>query len=300
MKIKQLEAFYYVYTLGTVVKAAEVLHLSQPAVSMMIQSLEHEIGLELFLRKAGRLIPTPGARELLEDIRILLQSLKRIKSKSENIRSGHIGRLTIAAIPLFTNTELPGILSAILQNNIGANFDIHSKESSVVKELLETRSIDVGVTELPVQLEGIQYMQAKLICDAVVPRGHNLESKDSLVPEDFAPYRMISLSRSTNLGQNIHAWLSGAPDALDYPPAAVNNTMLLCDLVELGVGVGIAPRQLMKKYFLERVSFVPLVNPPRASVTVSVVLDRSSPITDLFMAMAEDSLCGDNEIFTRS
>lgn len=59
MDVRQIEAFHAVMTSGTTARAAQVLRISQPAVSKAIASLERAVGFALFDREKGRLVPTP-------------------------------------------------------------------------------------------------------------------------------------------------------------------------------------------------------------------------------------------------
>ena len=65
MDLKRLRTFVAVAEHGTVSKAAEVLNITQPALSRQIGSLEHEFGFELFERSGRRLLLTPRGEQLL-------------------------------------------------------------------------------------------------------------------------------------------------------------------------------------------------------------------------------------------
>ena len=66
MKIRQLEAFRAVMVWQTVTRAAEALHVSQPAVTRLIADLEESVGFQLFSRIRGRLHPTAEGEALYE------------------------------------------------------------------------------------------------------------------------------------------------------------------------------------------------------------------------------------------
>ena len=68
MNYKQLEAFRAVMEAGTVTGASELLHIAQPSVSAHISNLEHALKIPLFIRRAGRLVPTAEAMLLNEEV----------------------------------------------------------------------------------------------------------------------------------------------------------------------------------------------------------------------------------------
>jgi hypothetical protein len=68
LNLRQIEAFKAVIEFGTVSRAAEVLNVSQPAVSKLLTHLEAATGLKLFDRRQGRLATTPQGMRLYEEI----------------------------------------------------------------------------------------------------------------------------------------------------------------------------------------------------------------------------------------
>ncbi|WP_136616235.1 MULTISPECIES: LysR family transcriptional regulator [Mesorhizobium] len=68
MNYKQLEAFRAVMEAGTVTGASDLLHIAQPSVSAHISNLEHALKIPLFIRRAGRLVPTAEAMLLNEEV----------------------------------------------------------------------------------------------------------------------------------------------------------------------------------------------------------------------------------------
>lgn len=68
MNLRQVEVFRAVFTTGTTARAAEVLHVSQPAVSKTIQEMERAIGFDLFHRVKGRLQPTAEGQLFFREV----------------------------------------------------------------------------------------------------------------------------------------------------------------------------------------------------------------------------------------
>lgn len=112
MEIYQLRAFVTVARLGHLTKAADSLHLTQPAVSAQIKALEQELGIALFDRKHGRIAPTRAAELLLPDAEKTLATVSAFLARARQIRGEVSGRvcLGILADPEFL--RLGGVLSA--------------------------------------------------------------------------------------------------------------------------------------------------------------------------------------------
>src|SRR5437899_908496 len=81
MDLRQLESLIAVLESPTMTEAAVRLHLSTAAVSLQLQSLATELGVELFVRSGRRLAPTPAARRLAEHARAVDVHLRQIKEE---------------------------------------------------------------------------------------------------------------------------------------------------------------------------------------------------------------------------
>ena len=86
MNVKQLEAFKAIMRSGSTTAAAARLDLSQSAVSRLLTQLEAELGLELFAREKGRLIPTPEAIGLLDSVEDAVDGVQRVQHVAEELR----------------------------------------------------------------------------------------------------------------------------------------------------------------------------------------------------------------------
>nr|WP_294887064.1 LysR family transcriptional regulator [uncultured Limnobacter sp.] len=89
-------------------KAAQKVHLSQPAFSRSIQSLEKQTGLQLFERKGGEIRPTPAGQFLIQRARILVLEAKSLKRDIGLYQQGEVGELVFGVGP-FPAATLAGL-----------------------------------------------------------------------------------------------------------------------------------------------------------------------------------------------
>src|ERR1043166_9848342 len=99
MDMRRLRTFVAVAELGTVLKAALRLRVSQPALSRRINDLEQEFGLRLFDRVGRRVMLTAIGEQLLDDCRTVLGQVDSLGARVELLRRGGSGVLRIAAPP---------------------------------------------------------------------------------------------------------------------------------------------------------------------------------------------------------
>ncbi|MDD2130593.1 LysR family transcriptional regulator [Pseudomonas sp. 17391] len=99
MNIRRIECFLAVVDLGTVTAASHKLHLAQPALSRQIQTLEQELGLQLFEHHRNRLALTAAGHTLVPLARQLLEKARSIRIAAQSLASGQLRDLRIAATP---------------------------------------------------------------------------------------------------------------------------------------------------------------------------------------------------------
>jgi len=99
MRWRQLEAFRETMITGTARGAAEIMGISQPAVSRLLDGLEESLKITLFDRATGRLVPTVEAQLFYAELPRAFSSYERLRTVAEDIRFGRKGSLHIASMP---------------------------------------------------------------------------------------------------------------------------------------------------------------------------------------------------------
>jgi DNA-binding transcriptional LysR family regulator len=99
MNLRRIECFLAVVDTGTVTAAAAALHVAQPALSRQLQTLESELGLQLFDHQRNRLQLTPAGHELVNLARHLLDTARSVEAAAHSWSAGRVRRLKVAATP---------------------------------------------------------------------------------------------------------------------------------------------------------------------------------------------------------
>ena len=119
--LRHIEIFHAVMTAGNLTEAAGLLHTSQPTVSRELARLEKLIGLQLFERSRGRLHPTVQGLRLFEEVQRSWYGLDRILSAAESLREFRQGELSIACLPVFSQSFLPLQINVVLHGRDAPN-----------------------------------------------------------------------------------------------------------------------------------------------------------------------------------
>ena len=103
LNLRQIEAFKAVIEHGTVSRAADILNVSQPAISKLIAHLEADAEVRLFDRVNGRLAPTERGMRLYQEIDRIFSGVQQIENAAEAIRREEQGRLVVGVMPALSD-----------------------------------------------------------------------------------------------------------------------------------------------------------------------------------------------------
>ncbi|MCG8545314.1 MAG: LysR family transcriptional regulator [Alphaproteobacteria bacterium] len=236
---RQIEAFMAVMLTGSMTAAAELLHVTQPAISRLIRDLEIVAGFELFRRAGPRIQPTAEAVQLQAETERHMSGLLRIERALEDIRAMTLGTLRIGAMTAPGISFLPRLVAEFVTKHPGVTVRLHTDDSRAVLEQVTHRHLELGfgafradapgavVQELP-DLEAVIALHA----DHPLAR-HSVIDIAALEDEDF-----LSLGRNGLLRHRVDRALS---DANIKPRHKIETPLsaTICTLVAANVGVGI-------------------------------------------------------------
>jgi len=131
LSFRQLATFREVMRSGSISQAARAVGRTQPAVSTMIQTLEDQLGFQLFTRLEGKLSPTPEAHFFLEECEEILSRVERAERTLERIGRLQSGKLQVACHPAASSIFLPQIMSKFLHDR--SDFLRHDRCSILFK-----------------------------------------------------------------------------------------------------------------------------------------------------------------------
>lgn len=186
MNTRQIEAFQAVVGTGSMTLAGNLLYISQPAVSRLINDLEQDIGFKLFIRRKIGMQPTPEGMLLYEEIEKHFIGLKELKRSAESIRTSQKGQLRIIAMPGVVNLMLPKVMISFWQRYPEINVEIESLPRIEILNWINSRHYDIGIANLPIDSNEIQIhtsFDTKLHC--VMNESHPLASKKHVHIKDL-------------------------------------------------------------------------------------------------------------------
>jgi DNA-binding transcriptional LysR family regulator len=237
MKLAYLEVCNAVMLTGSVTGAARLLHVSQPAVSKMLQSAENQLGFKLFTRDKNRLIPTQEALALQPEMVQIASQIDRLREISRSLVMQKSSLLRIDATPSLSATLIPFAVQKFAQQFPGVTIHLETHAQSEIIERLMRRQTDLGFSLAsmpnPAVIEEV-IAEGRGVC--VVPKGTFSALKQSVSWKDLSRCRFIRIPASGQFGglmiEASHYSQDANPGAL-----SVTTNYLAMRLSEQGLGV---------------------------------------------------------------
>ncbi|WP_037307146.1 hydrogen peroxide-inducible genes activator [Ruegeria halocynthiae] len=146
--LRQLQYFNAVAEQRNFGRAAQVCHVSQPALSVQIKALEETLGGALFERKARDILLTPLGRDVLDHARQVLGAANSLDQFAKDHSGGHRS-LSIGIIPTIAPYLLPGVLAGLRATDVSLRVQIREARTERLLSMLRAGEIDAGVVALP-------------------------------------------------------------------------------------------------------------------------------------------------------
>lgn len=246
MNLTQLRAFVSVVESKSFSGAAKALGLSQPAVTMQVQSLESETGVTLLDRRYRRVEPTEAGRTLLPFAQRVLEEIETARFQLEHLADHVTGRLEIAASTTPGDYVIPSLLGAFLAANPEVGVSLRVFDSAMVTEAVASGEAHVGMTGAKVEagarvvFEPMGADELVMVCLPSSP----LAPPASLVMSDIVEESFIM--RREGSGTRLvteDALRAGGVDPADLRVMAeLGTSEAIVRAVEGGLGIGVVSR----------------------------------------------------------
>jgi DNA-binding transcriptional LysR family regulator len=271
-------------------RAADELHIAQPALSRQIRALEQDLGAPLFTRDRHGVALTGAGRQLLADAGPLLASAHAVRR-----------RVTVAArgnrrLAVGFRTGIPVIPAAraFEARHPDVVVDVQRIEWDDQAPMLLDGRIDVGYVRLPIDETGLRvtplYTEPLMV---VLPAGHRLAGKEEVTEADLAGEPLVW-----------HADPSTHPTRRPHPDSGLRVRGVEEKLEHVAAGRGISFLGRSETLFYSRpdISYVPVSDLAPDQVFVAMAASRTSPMADDFFAVAQATAeitaeCGNYEMW---
>lgn len=239
LNLRQIEAFKAVIERGSISSAAEMVHISQPAMSKLIAHFEADTGLKLFDRLKGRLAPTECGMRFYKEIERIFAGVRQVENAAEAIRREEGGQLVVGVMPALSGSFIQRATTGFLKAHRNVFCSIQSLSSQWIVDWVVTRKLDLGLVEPGhdnpyVAIEPL--MELPLVC--IMRPDHPLAAKSQIEPQDLDQIPFVNVNSDSDLGHRVERLL----EQYKIKPQIVlvaNVAPTLCEFVAAGLGVSL-------------------------------------------------------------
>jgi DNA-binding transcriptional LysR family regulator len=283
---RQLRAFVAVYQLRKLTAAAERLHVTQSAVSVMLRELEQGLGCRLFDRTTRALQPTPAAEEALVLAERILRDLDLLGTGLRELSEARRGRVRVAVTPTLAGILLPPVVSRFVQEYpaIHLTVDDCAPEQFVSRVLRDDVDFGIGAPEraaVDVDVRTLVRDQLAFVCRP----DHPLASRRRLQWSDLRGQPVVTVRP----GYGIRPLIDGAAARAGVQLQVANEVAFLSTalwMTDCGLGASIMP-SAYARYSAHRELLVRKLHAPVVSRDISLVTKRGRSLSPAAQALAD-------------
>jgi DNA-binding transcriptional LysR family regulator len=268
-------------------RAAERLHVAQPAVSEQVRKLEQELGVRLFDRSQRRVSLTPGGSALLVEARNVLRHADVAQQAARTASDHATMRMRIGYLPEALPASVPRALRHLAGASPTVEVDLTTGTPSRLIEDVRAHRLDAAVTMLPAPTNGLR---VTLLGDqgvvAVLPVTPPRAVDGTIRLERLVPDRLVVLPRQANpaFHDTVAAMCrdaSIAPTFVELPESHVEHVLLS---VAAGSGVALLPGSVAERFASPGIRFVPVEGPSAVCRCAALTRrDADSAVTAAFV-----------------
>jgi DNA-binding transcriptional LysR family regulator len=260
-------------------RAAERLHVAQPAVSEQVRKLEQELGVRLFDRTQRSVALTAAGTAMLEEARRVLRHAEVAQHAARSAGQRATMRLRIGYLADSLPASVPRALRLVAASSPTVDIDLETGPALRLIEELRADRLDAVVTALPAPTSGLRItLIGEQRAVAVLPASDRNALSAAVDLERLAPERVVVLPREANPA--FHNAVVAMCRTAGLAPTLVETTEPRVEQVLLsvatGAGMALVPESAAERYTAPGIRFVPLKNAEPAFQTA--VLTR--PDTD--------------------
>jgi DNA-binding transcriptional LysR family regulator len=276
-------------------RAAKRLHISQPPLSMQIQNLESELGVQLLQRSKRQVRLTRLGELFLQRIKVILTDVERAVEEIQAADRGELDTVVLGYKSAIMLEEIAPLIRRFHQSFPNVKMKLVQGSTGEQFEHVMDHRFDVGFVDAPVDscgdadslspLRGVPVMVEQLVM--AVPAGHPLAKRKQVRLEEFKnevfafPDRQsvpsvydlwIGMCQQAGFSPNIRHTAQSMPEVLTF--------------VAAGAGVSLAPKSI-SGHWVDQISFLPLKETMQVTISAIFRPDNESKAVQTFCEVIE-------------
>jgi DNA-binding transcriptional LysR family regulator len=293
MELRQIRSFLSIAETLHFGRTAELIHLSQPALSLQIRALEEEVGVRLFERNRRKTTLTAAGLAFRKDAAAAVSQVDQAIRSARLAANGKLGLLRIGFISTAGSEIVPNIIRRFRESNPEVEFSLRNILTTDQIHMLDAGSLDMGFLRLPIgehpELEVIGVHREPFVL--VVPLSHELAKRRRVRLHDVSGQDFVMYERTYAPG--FHDLIFGMlRDAGIVPKIrqTAGEMPTLISLVDSGMGISILPASAVKHSVAAVVACEIADAIPMSEIAIAVNKGNRAAVVDNFRSFALENL----------
>ncbi len=293
MEFRQIRSFLSVAETLHFGRTAQLIHLSQPALSLQIRALEEEVGVRLFERNRRKTTLTAAGFAFRDDAAAALSQLEQGVRRARLAANGKLGLLRIGFISTAGREIVPGIVRQYRELNSDVGFSLRNILTAEQVQMLETGSLDIGFLRLPIgensALDVVTVHREPFVL--VVPASHKLAKRKRVRLSELAGQDFVMYERTDAPG--FYDLIFGIlRDAGIVPTVSqtAGEMPTLISLVDSRMGITILPASAVRHSVASVVACEILDRIPMSEIGIAVSKRFRTAVVDNFRSFSLEKL----------
>jgi DNA-binding transcriptional LysR family regulator len=289
MELRHIRSFLSVAETLHFGRTAELIHLSQPALSLQIRALEEEVGARLFERNRRKTTLTAAGLAFRDDAAAALSQLEGAIHRARLAANGKLGRLRIGFISTAGREIVPAIVRQFREFNPEVELSLRNIVTAEQVQMLEAGSLDIGFVRLPIgghsALDVVTVHREPFVL--IVPSSHQMAKRKAVRLRELADQDFVMYERTYAPG--FHDLIFGIlRDARIVPNVTqtAGEIPTLISLVDSGMGITILPASAARYSVASVVACEILDRMPMSEIGVAVSKRFRAAVVDNFRSLA--------------
>src|ERR1700744_306859 len=274
-------------------RSARLLNLSQPALSLQLQALEDEMGIQLLSRNRQGTVLTEAGQAFREDAAVALEKLEFAKRKAQWASAGKLGHIRIGFVSTAGFEIIPNLMRRFRKSYPDVEFSIRNILTGAQLEMIGDGLLDVGFLRLPIEnrkeIEVTTVHREPFV--AILPSWHSLSAKKEIRLRELKGNPCVMYAREYAPG--FHDLLTGILSDAGVVPKVVQTAgemPTLISLVDAGVGVSIVPASAAKR-IVSKVAVCSITDRlPDSEIGLAFARQNTAAVVRRFCEVARTSL----------
>jgi DNA-binding transcriptional LysR family regulator len=292
LRFRQLQAFHAIIETGTVTGAASHLGISQPGISNLLSQLERQTQLKLFERSKGRLVPTPEAGVLFQEVDTVVRGLDHVAQAVTDLQNQKAGQLQVTAPHALSIGFMPREIARFAASRPNLSISYQAQYSTRIQEWVQAGLFEIGICEVPVQRDAFHARYFSFECLCVLPADSPLARHEVLTPKLLDNHSFVVMGPE-------HMTHRRTREAFDRAGAVWNTRVhthlhqTTLSFVKQGLGVALVDPFTIAFDF--EGGFVARPFRPQVTLDLAIITSKVRPLSAVgqeFLAELSDSVAG--------